>query len=64
MVSTILPVNPDDNQMKASRLKVQKQLTTIEKLADMSFDMFEELRSIKPDSRLLVKWRWVVADLL
>jgi hypothetical protein len=64
MVSTILPVNPDDNQMRASRLKIQEQLKTIEKLADISFAMFEELRSLKPDSRLLVKWRWVVAGLL
>jgi hypothetical protein len=64
MVNTILPVDPNENQMMASRLKIQEQLKTIEKLADISFAMFEELRSIKPDSRLLVKWRWVIAGLL
>jgi hypothetical protein len=64
MVSTILPVDPNNNHIRGFRLKIKNQITAIEKLADISFDMFEELRYIKPDSQLLVEWRWVVHDLL
>jgi hypothetical protein len=64
MVNSILPVDPDNNQLRKFRLIIKNQITTIEKLADLSFDMFEELRKSEPNSRLLVKWRWVVNDLL
>lgn len=64
MVNFILPAEPDNHQIKALRLKIMNQIKAIEKLTDLSFDMFEELKKQKTDSPLLVKWRWVINDLL
>ena len=64
MVNFILPVDPDNNQIKKLRSKLANQISTVEKLADLSFDLFEELRLNKPHSRLLVEWRWIINDLL
>jgi hypothetical protein len=64
MVNFILPAEPNNNQIKALRLKIMNQIRTIEKLTDLSFDLFEELKSQNPGSSLLVKWKWVINDML
>lgn len=64
MVNFILPAEPNNHQIKELRLKIMNQIKDIEKLTDLSFDMFEELKKQKTDSPLLVKWRWVINDLL
>jgi hypothetical protein len=64
MVNFILPAEPDNHQIKELRLKIMNQIKAIETLTDLSFDMFEELKIRNTDSSLLVKWRWVINDML
>jgi hypothetical protein len=64
MATTILPNNPDSNQLKMLNQKISKHLRLVEELIGLSFEMFEELRKCKPDSSLLIKWRWKVTDIL
>lgn len=66
MVNTIVPIDPDNNQIKYIQSKILKQIKAIETLAGLSFELFEELRKQKQGeySSVLVKWRWAINDLL
>lgn len=64
MGTTILPNNPNSIQLKTLNQKISKHLRLVEELIGLSFEMFEELRQSKPDSSLLIKWRWKVTDIL
>ena len=66
MISTILPVDPDNNQIKYIQSKILKQLKAIETLTELSFELFEELRKYKKGeySSILIKWRWAINELL
>ena len=66
MVNAILPVDPDNNQIKSVQSHILKQLKAIETLTVLSFELFEELRKQQQGeySPLLVKWRWAINDLL
>jgi hypothetical protein len=64
MATTILPNNPDSNQLKMLNQKISKHLHLVEELIGLSFEMFEELRKSHPDSSLLRDWRWKVHDIL
>lgn len=66
MVKAIVPIDPDNNQLKFVQSKILKQIKTIETLTVLSFELFEELKAHKQGeySSVLVKWRWVINDLL
>jgi hypothetical protein len=66
MVNAILPRDPDNNQLKNLQLKTLKQTKTFEKLVELSFELFDELRKHKQGehSSALIKFRWVINDLL
>ena len=66
MVNAILPRDPDNNQLKNIQLKTLKQTKAFEKLVDLSFELFDELRKHThgEHSSALIKFRWVLNDLL
>ena len=65
MISTILPKEPTDNQLKNLEDKLLIRLENQKKFISASIGLFKRLREVEPDafSQAEVDWRWVINDM-